>query len=436
MIGSNEPNGPRKIDRRSAIKRGLALSAPLILPSTLFGEAAPSERIGIGVIGTGDKAWGGAQNMRNLAGCKIVALADPNRANMARYAGEFNVPPPHCFSDFRELLEHPEVDAVLIGSPDHWHVLQAKAAAEAGKHVYCEKPLSNTVAEGRALVAAVNTAGIVFQHGTQLRSLVSTRRVCQLVRNGYIGRVKKVSIGSPPGIATGDHAPQPVPGNLDWDMWVGPAPLLDYRPIIIGPAQNGQLRGWYFINRFSRAGWVSGFGVHDIDLAHWGLGLEHTGPVRIEGHGRFPQSGLFDTVLDYELEFTYADGTQITMTDTSKNRHGVKFHAENGEDWLFCRSDMDASDRELLREQYKDGDTQLYVSNQHERNFIDCVRAGDPDTITPIEVAHRSTSTCLLGGICLELGRALDWDPVRERFVNDPEADRLLDLPMRAPWRL
>lgn len=420
--------------RREALKLGAAFAAPLIVPITVFGKDAPSNRLRIGVIGTGGKAWGGAHNMRNAGNCDIVALADPNTPNMGRYAKAFGVPSNRCFSDFRKLIELKDVDAVLVATPDHWHVLCSKAAAEAGKHVYCEKPLSNTIAEGRALVDVINKTGVVFQHGTQLRSATGSRRVCQLVRNGYIGKVTKVTIGSPPGLATGNHAAQPVPSGLDWDMWVGPAPMIDYRSIITGPIPNKGLRGWYFVDRFSLAGWIAGYGVHDIDLAHWGLGLEHTGPVTIEGRGTFPKEGLFNTVMDYELVFTYADGRQITMTDVSKNRHGVMFHAENGKDWLFCRGNMDASNREMLREQYKDGDTKLYVSNHHEQNFADCVRAANTKTITPIEVAHRSTSVCLLGGICLKLGRKLNWNPETERFVNDPEADHLLSYEMRGPW--
>jgi len=422
--------------RRSVLKASIGLAAPMILPSTFFGQEAPSNRVRVGVIGTGGKAFGGAKNMQNAGGCDIVALADPNTPNMARYAQTFNVPENRCFGDFRKLLELKDVDAVLIGTPDHWHVLCSKMAAEAGKHVYCEKPLSNTITEGRALVDVIKRTGVVFQHGTQLRSKLATRRVCQLVRNGYIGNVKKVTIGSPAGHATGEHAPQPVPESLDWDMWVGPAEMIDYRPIITGRIPEKGLRGWYFLEQFSHAGWIAGYGVHDIDLAHWALGLEQTGPVTIEGRGTFPESGLFDTVMDYELTFTYAGGRQITMTDTGKNRHGVKFHAENGEDWLFCRSNMDASDREMLRQEPGDGDTKLYVSNNHEKNFADCVRAGDTKTITPIEVAHRSTSVCLLGGICLKLGRKLNWNPETERFVNDAAANELLSSTMRSPWKI
>ncbi|MDP6546580.1 MAG: Gfo/Idh/MocA family oxidoreductase [Phycisphaerae bacterium] len=424
------------LTRRDTLKLGAAVAIPAILPSTVFGKSAPSKRIRLGVIGTGGKAWGGAHNLKNAGQCDIVALADPNTPNWARYAKAFKVPANRCFSDFRKLLELKDVQAVLVGTPDHWHVLCAKAAAEAGKHVYCEKPLSNTIAEGRALAKAIEKSGVVFQHGTQLRSAIGSRRVCGLVRNGYIGKVTKVTIGSPPGLATGNHAPKTAPSSLDWDMWVGPAPMIDYRPVITGGIPGKGLRGWYFVDRFSLAGWIAGYGVHDIDLAHWGLGLERTGPVSIEGRGTFPKSGLFNTVLGYELTFTYADGRQIIMTDTSKNRHGVKFHAENGKDWLFCRGNMAASNRELLREKHKDGDIKMYVSNNHERNFADCIRAGNTKTITPIEVAHRSTSVCLLGGICLKLGRKLQWNPKTEQFVNDKEADKMLSYPMRKPWSL
>ena len=425
------------LTRRDALKlTAAAVAIPTIVPAKVLGKAPPSKRLRIGVIGTGGKAWGGAHNLHGAGQCDIVALADPNRPNMGRYAKTFKVPPARCFSDFRKLLELKDVDAVLVATPDHWHVLCSKAAAEAGKHVYCEKPLSNTIAEGQALVKAINTAGVVFQHGTQLRSAIGSRRVCGLVRNGYIGKVTKVTIGSPPGRATGNHPAKPVPAGMDWDMWVGPVPAIDYRPIIPGGIPGKGLRGWYFVDRFSLAGWIAGYGVHDMDLAHWGLGLERTGPVTIEGRGTFPKSGLFNTVLDYELTYTYADGRQIVMTDTSKNRHGVTFHAENGKDWLFCRGGMKASNREMLREKHKDGDTQLYVSNQHEKNFADCVRKGDRNTITPIEVAHRSCSVCLLGGICLKLGRKLQWNPKTEQFVNDEAANKMLSYPMRKPWHL
>lgn len=424
------------ISRREVIKYGVAaIAVPTIVPSSVFGQSVPSERVNLGVIGTGGKANGGMNNFMNHTQSRIAALCDVNRKNLESTALVAKVSKERCYEDFRELLGCKDVDAVLVGTPDHWHVPISIAAVEAGKDVYCEKPLSNTITEGRALVNAVHKHKRIFQHGTQLRSSIYTRKVCELVRNGYIGKVSKVVIGSPAGHATGDHPAQPVPEWLNWDLWQGPVQPMGYRPIIIGGIPGKGLRGWYFVKRFSLAGWVAGYGVHDIDLAQWGLGTEDTGPVSVEGKGVFPEAGLFDTVLTFDLEFTYADGRKIIMTDTGRNKHGVTFHHENGKDWLFCRSSFDASDRNLLRTELKDSDTHLYESNLHERNFIECIKSRK-QTITPIDVAHRSTSICLIGGICLKLGRKLHWDPKNEKFVNDDEANTLLNYDMRTPWQV
>jgi predicted dehydrogenase len=402
-----------------------AVAFPTIIPAAVRGQNPPSSRIQLGVIGTGGKAMGGARNFVSGTTAQITALADPNQPNMQAFRDAFKVPAARCFTDFNELLALTDIDAVLVGTPDHWHVPVSIAAARAGKHVYCEKPMSVSIAEGQALVKAIQQSGVVFQHGTQLRSQASTRTACELVRNGYFGNVRKVIIGSPPGLAIGPLDPQPVPPTLDWNRWAGPGTPVAYRDVIVGEIPGKGLRGWYFMKRFSPSGWVAGYGVHDIDLAHWGLGLELTGPVRVEGRGTFPKQGLFDTVLDYELTFTYADGRQILMTDTGKNRHGVKFMHENGNDWVFCRSELDASNRDLLRVPRKDSDVKLYESRLHELNFIECIQTRKP-TITPVEVAHRSTSVCHIGAICLDLGRPLEWDPATEKFVNDAEANKRL----------
>ncbi len=426
--------GGRKLTRRAMMHTVIASAvAPLVVPSRLLGgDEAPSNMLQVGVVGTGGKAWGGAINLANHCNCRIRALCDPARAHMDRYRNHFNVGQEHCYTDFRELLQLEDIDAVLIATPDHWHALNTIAAAQAGKHIYCEKPLTNTIAEGQAVVRAVKESGVVFQHGTQLRSREQTRRVCELVRNGYIGDVSRVVIGSPPGIAFDKQDPQPVPDHLDWNMWQGPAPERDFHPAIIGQIPDRGLRGWYFISDYSKAGWIAGYGVHDIDLALWGLGLEHDGPVAIEGEGRFPANGMFDTVMDYRLTFTFADGRRIEMTDTGRNRHGVTFHGDNGR-WLFCREEFDASDRDLLRIRIAEDDTALHVSRLHEQDFTDAIRNGTP-SITPVDVAHRATSICLLGGICLQLGRPLRWDPQAERFPGDDEANALLQCAVRQPW--
>lgn len=424
---------PDQPTRRRFLKTGAAaLAAPLILPARLFGQNAPSNKITVGVIGTGSKGLGGMQNFMNNPAAEVVAVCDVNKNHLNAAGSIAKVPAERRYNDFRELLARKDVDAVLIATPDHWHVLQAIAALKAGKDVYCEKPLSNTILEGRALVKAVRKHKAVFQHGTQLRSLFANRKVCTLVRNGVIGDVRHVTIGSPPGLATGDHPAEPVPAWLDWDLFQGPAPEKPYTPWRCARVVPGDLAAWYFISDYSKAGWVAGFGVHDIDLALWGLGITDEGPVTIEGQGVFPTSGLFDTVLTYELNFTWPDGRRITMTDTGRHPHGVKFHGEK--DWLFCRFDMQASNREILRTPIDNLPVQLYESRQHEENFITCCQSRK-ETIAPIDAAHRATSLCLAAGICLKLGRKLVWDPKSERF-DDKEANKQLGYTMRGPWKL
>jgi predicted dehydrogenase len=422
------------LSRRRFLNAGaLALAAPMIIPSRVFGKDAPSKKITVGVIGTGSKGTGGMRNFMACSSAQVVAVCDVNRHNRDGAADIASVPTGSRYHDFRELLARDDIDAVLVASPDHWHVFHARAVIQAGKDVYCEKPLSNTIAEGRALVDVVTRSKAVFQHGTQLRSKIANHTVCSLVRNGVIGDVKQVTVGSPPGRATDDHAPEPVPDHFDWDLFQGPAPE---RPHTRWRWQRlpeiGNLASWYFISDYSKAGWIAGYGVHDIDLALWGLGITDEGPITIEGQGVYPKAGLFDTVLTYELHFTWPDGRRITMTDTGRNPHGVKFHG--AKDWMFCRSTMTSSNRELLRTPLDSLKVKLYQSRQHEANFIECCQTRQP-TIAPIDAAHRATSLCLAAGICLKLGKKLSWNPKTERFDND-EANRLLSYEMRGPWRV
>ncbi len=408
-----------------------AAAVPMIIPSSVLGNdgaIAPSNTVTLGVIGSGGKARHGMQNFKNAPGVKILAVADPIAQNREAGRALAGIGEDSAYIDFRQLVDRDDIDAVLVGTPDHWHVLASLAVVRSGKDVYCEKPLSNTVTEGRALADAVKRYGAVFQHGTQLKSLDGTRRACELVRNGYIGELKQVTIGSPPGQATGVHPEQPVPDWLDYDLWLGPAPMKPYTPSRIVP-----LPGWYFISDYSKAGWIAGYAVHDVDIAQWGMGAEYTGPVEVEGTGVFPSEGLFDTVLGYELELKYANGVKLVITDTSKNRHGVKFEGTEG--WVFTRGGIEVSDPALLQVKLGPNETHLYRSLNHEANFIECVRSR-AETITPIEIAQRSTTPCLLGAIAIKLGRRLFWNPEKERFKNDPEANRLLTYAMRDPWRL
>jgi|ETNmetMinimDraft_15_1059895.scaffolds.fasta_scaffold00731_3 predicted dehydrogenase len=420
--------------RRAFLKRSAcAVGFPTIVSSGalgLAGTVAPSNRVTMGFIGCGGRMNSVLGALLRVPGVQAMAVSDVWQPNRDRLQRNLKLGPKDSTVDFRDLVARDDIDAVAIASPDHWHVPHAIAAIRSGKDVYCEKPLSNTIREGRALVETVQQYGAVFQHGTQLHSTPGVHRACELVRNGRIGRLKEILIGSPPGRATGSHPEMPIPKGLDYDLWLGPAPKMPFTNLRVFRAG---LPGWYFISDYSKAGWIAGYGVHDLDIAQWGMGLERSGPVSIEGSGVYPADGLFDTVMTYRIEFTYTNGVKIVMTDTSKNRHGVKFVGEEG--WIFTRGGIDAEPKSILRETIGPGEIRLYRSGDHARNFIDCVRSRS-ETITPAEIAHRATSTALLGGIACQLERKLKWDPEKERFTDDPEANRLLSCAMRAPWQV
>ena len=369
--------------------------------------------------------------LARCAGTRIAAVCDVYQPAREWFRNHYQLSPKDSYRDFRELLARKDIDAIAIATPDHWHVPIAIAAVKAGKDVYCEKPLSNTIREGRLLVETVRRYGAIFQHGTQLHSMSGVRRACELVRSGRIGRLKKIIIGSPPGLATTVHPPMPIPKDLDYNLWLGPAPWAPYTYARVFRYKG--YPGWYFISDYSKSGWIAGYGVHDLDIAQWGIGMERTGPVFIEGQGVFPRQGLFDTVLTFEIHFRYANGVTIEMTDTGRNRHGVQFIGEEG--WIFTRGGIEAKPEWLLREKLGPHDVHLERSPGHAQNFIDCVRTRR-QTITPPEIAHRATSTALLGGIALRLGRPLRWDPEKEEFVDDPAANRLLSCAWREPWDL
>ncbi|MBT3380642.1 MAG: Gfo/Idh/MocA family oxidoreductase [Lentisphaerae bacterium] len=426
---------PSRGSRRAFLKAaGATALAPMLVPSRALGlgrEMAPSNRISVGLIGCGGRMNGVAAALARVPGVEIRAVCDVYDPNRERFRKQYKLGKDDSVRDFRELIARDDIDAVAIASPDHWHVPQSIAAIRAGKDVYCEKPLSNTIAEGRALADTVARYGAIFQHGTQLHSASGTRRACELVRNGYVGELKQIIIGSPPGRGTGVQAEAPIPKELDYDLWLGPAPVAPFTPARV--FRHGGLPGWYFISDYSKSGWLAGFGVHDIDIAQWGMGLERSGPVSVEGRGVYPQQGLFDTIMTFRIEFTYANGVKIVMTDTGQNRHGVKFIGEDG--WVFTRGGIEAEPRSILGQSLKAGDTRLYRSPDHAQNFIDCVRSRR-QTITPAEIAHRATSTALLSGIACKLERPLRWDPEAEIFPEAQDANRLLSCALRAPWVL
>ena len=439
----------RTVSRRDFLKAsaaaGAGLAIPMVVPASVFGVDAPSERITVGCIGVGRMGNGDLGEALGFKQVQVVAVCDldSKRAALAKkrtestYAkrspgGDYK----GCavYEDFRELCARNDIDAVQIATPDHWHTLPALDAARAGKDIFLQKPLTLTIQEGRILSDTVRRYGRVFQVGSQQRSDKEFRTACELVRNGRVGKLHtiKVGFGTDPGCEA--KPVMPVPENLNYEMWLGPAPWAPYTEERVHPQNSLNGRpGWLRISDYG-AGMITGWGSHHLDIAHWGMGTELTGPVEIVGEADFPKDGLWDVHGDFRIEYTYANGVKLTAADEKKIRGGVRFEGDKGWVWV-TRGAIDAEPKSLLQETIGPGETKLIVSNNHKANFYDCVKSRAP-TLAPVEVGHRSCSACLLGDIAMRTGRKLKWDPDKEQFVNDDAANRMLFKPMRAPWHL
>jgi predicted dehydrogenase len=333
------------------------------------------------------------------------------------------------YEDYRQLLARKDIDAVLIAVPDHWHALTVIDAAKAGKDIYGEKPLSLTISQGRAMCDAVKEYKRVFQTGSQQRSDWRFRLACEAVRNGRLGKLQTVRCGLPGG--TPDLAkvgsrrePEPVPEGFNYEMWLGPAPKAPYMP-----ARCFVNYRWIF--DYS-GGELTDWGGHHPDIAQWGMDTEHTGPVAIKNaRGEFAKDPLWNTATHFYFECMYENGVKLIVSD--KERGGVTFEGEDGWVWVN-RGAIDAKPRSLI-DALRPGEKSLYVSNDHFRNWIDCVLSRK-ETIAPIEAAHRSITIAHLGNISLRLGRDLKWDPAAERFIDDETANEMLTRPMREPWKI
>lgn len=428
----------RTITRRKFLKRATAAAAgvaglPYLIPASALGKAgsvAPGNRIVIGVIGTGGQGMSDMRGFLNKEEAQVVAVCDvdTDHRNQARDAVNEKYGNRDCaaYNDFREVIGRSDIDAILLALPDQWHAISAIMAARAGKDIHAQKPLAYNIAEGRAIVDAVKRYGIVWQTGSQQRSDRRFRFACELVRNGRIGKLDTVKVGLPNRnhIQGDDTQPAPVPAGFDYDMWLGPAPWAPYNP--------GRCH-WNFrwISDYS-GGQITDWAGHHCDIAQWGMGTELTSPVKVEGTGVFPRAGLHDTVEDYRFACKYDEG--LTMIVAGAFPQGVRFEGSDG--WVFVnRSKIDAHPKSLLTSVIGPDEIHLYKSDDHKQNFLDCVRTRSR-TVAPVEVAHRSIMIGHLGIIALKLGRKVEWDPRKERFINDPEADRLLSRPMRSPWHL
>jgi predicted dehydrogenase len=412
-----------------------ALGFPYIVSSSALGQGgavAPSERVVIGCIGVGSQGSGNMRGFLGKKGAQVVAVCDVDRnhVNNAKATVDKRYGNADCkiYSDFRELIARDDVDALSMALPDHWHSIPVVMAARAGKDVFGEKPLARTIHEGRVMVDAFHRYGRVWQTGSWQRSVANFHRACELVINGRIGKVRYVEVGLPTGGGTDVKKVQPVPEHLDWDFWLGPAPWVPYRGV--------SHWDWRWIMDYS-GGQLTDWAGHHVDIAHWGLGLDRTGPQEIEGRGVYPEDGIYDVPTQYKFTCKYAGGLTMVVANDRQQPHGMGtcWYGEN-DAWIHVnRGGLRASDPKILEEVIRPNETRLYESRDHQQNFLDCVKSRE-ETITPIEVAHRSISVGLLGEIAMLTEQKLKWDPEDERFLNSDEANRLLRRSMRSPWTL
>ncbi|MCX7048914.1 MAG: Gfo/Idh/MocA family oxidoreductase [Candidatus Sumerlaeota bacterium] len=434
------PTGRGTSRRRFLAGLASMAAAPYIIPASALGleeRPAPSERIHIGIIGMGGRGNDHLKTFLNRGETQVLAVCDPfqskrEASKMAaekRYAdlaGSGGYKGCAAYSDFRELLARPDIDAVTITSPENWHPLMAAYAARAGKDIYCEKALSLTIAEGRALVDTVRRYRRVFQTGTQQRSGRNFRFACELARNGYLGKLHTVKVAVPGGRALPNAVPKPAPPDLDYEMWLGPAPWTPY--------SDGKCSyNWYFIYDYC-VGWIQSWGVHHIDIALWGAPSLMASTIEVDGTAVFPEDGLANTSITWRVNGVAADGVKLYFTDDSGQKHGCRFEGDKG--WVHVdRGGIAAEPASLLKTALKPGEERLYESSDHHSNFIECIRTRR-DPVSPVESGHAATTLTIVSDIATRLGRKVTWDWKSERFINDDTANRMLTRSMRSPWSM
>jgi predicted dehydrogenase len=450
-----------QVSRRSFLKTSLgavaAVGFPTIVPASVFGQMAPSNRINVGAIGVGR-----ISRVHDLPGIwpyddvRIMAVCDldANRVEAGKalingvYTKKTGKPYDGVtgYHNYHELLANKDIDAVVISTPDHQHAITACAAVRAGKDVYLQKPASLTIAEGRYLSNTVQASGRILQIGSQQRSTVQFRYAAELVRNGRIGDLKHVEIGLPGDPSGPDAPPMPVPANLNYDAWLGSTPEVYYTEMRVHPQTGFDRPGWLRCEQFG-AGMITGWGAHHVDSAHWGMNTEYTGPVEVWGTAEFPTHGLWDVHGKFLTHAAYANG--VTMDISGDFPNGIKFYGTKG--WIFVSRGSEAvtasdptaklkdatalaaSDPKIIQSEIGPDEIHLYVSKDQHRNWLDCVRSRQAP-ISPVEMGHRACSTCLLHHIAMKAKRKLHWDPQKEEFVGDEAANAMLSRPQRPPY--
>ena len=404
-----------------------AMAAPYFVPASAFGA---NERIITGHIGVGGQGRGNLGKFMGKSIVQAAAICDVDSGNAAKAAKSAEGKYGKCevFGDYRKLLERSDIDAVVISTPDHWHAVTTIHACQAGKDVYCEKPLTLTIAQGRLMVNAARKHERIVQTGSQQRSDAKFRKACELVRNGYIGKLEKVLVGIPgpnhPGEPVPDSDP---PAELDYDMWLGPAPFKPYNKKRV-----------HYNFRFFRdysGGQLTNFGAHHIDIAQWGIGTDDSGPVSVEGTATYHEKGWHEVTQTCRITHTYANGVEMVVGQSQKDiPGGATFIGSKGRIFV-TRGKLTSTPDEIAKQELSGDDLRLYASDDHVGNFLDCIKSRKLP-ICDVEIGHRSATICHLSNHAVDLGRKLRWDPKNEAFVDDEAANALLDRPYRKPYAI
>ncbi len=448
----------RKFINNLALGAVGTLGFPTIVPANVLGgKDAPSNKINIAQIGCGRIArTHDLPSTWKYDKARIMAVCDLDRHRTeetkqlveeyyTKKTGQSNYIDVKMYDDYREMLLNKDIDAVMISTPDFWHAQPAMEAALAGKDIYLQKPTSLTIHEGRQLANVIKKTGRILQVGTQQRSTSQFRIAAELVRNGRIGKLHTVKIGLP-GDPSGPPAPaMPVPKGFNFDMWLGSTPEMDYTEIAVHPQKGYDRPGWLRLEQFG-AGMITGWGQHHYDSAAWGMDTELTGPISVEAVAEFPKSGLWNVHGDFMSKAEYANG--ITMYTSGGYQNGIRYEGTEG--WIFVsRGDyaatpsdptakvrskaLDASNPKILESVIGPNELHLYHSDDQHGNWLECIESRK-EPISPIEIGHRACTVCLITHVAMKIPRKLQWDPSKEHFVNDAEANTWLRRAQRAPY--
>ncbi len=399
------------------------IAIPTIIPSRVFGA---NERVVTGHVGVGGR---GLENLRAFGkNVAILCDVDKNRLGAAAKLLQVTGTKAQTFGDYRRVLDRKDIDAIVVSVPDHWHALVTIDACKAGKDVYCEKPLSLTIDDGKRMVEAARTHNRIVQTGSQQRSSKEFRRACELVRSGKLGKIKAVWVGLPAtNFASPAVADSVPPSELDYEMWLGPAPKKPYN------SKNVHYNFRFFWDY--SGGQMTNFGAHQIDIAQWALNRDNSGPITTEGSATFDPKKEYEVTTTCHVEHTYDDGVRLLVGQLGRIKIGITFVGEDNRRLFVNRGVLDSYPADLAKTPLLPNDVKLEVSDDHHKNFLDCVKSRKTP-IADVEIGHRSATVCHLGNIAIRLARKISWDPKEQTIVGDIEAKAMMNRPYRIPWTL